>query len=93
MELFWDALSIVFFFCLVMLGASVFTERTAWFFKEKSRLRGAILWMSAALLCGVLVTECAPRPAQRAGALEKVQDALFQHSAKSLATVTRTLPC
>jgi len=61
MELLWDALSVLFFFSLVMLAASVFTEKTAWFFKEKSKLRGAILWMSVTLVCAVLVNEFSPR--------------------------------
>ncbi len=57
----WDGLSLIFLFSLLMLMASVFTPKTAWFFKEKSKLRGAILWMSTALLSAVLVTEFAPK--------------------------------
>ncbi|MDL2207975.1 hypothetical protein LJB82_04575 [Desulfovibrio sp. OttesenSCG-928-M16] len=61
MDFVWDGLSVLFFFSLVMLAASVFTERTAWFFKEKTKLRGAIIWMSVALICAVLVNEFAPK--------------------------------
>lgn len=57
----WDGVSLLFLFSLVMLSASVFTAKTAWFFKEKSRLRGAILWMSVALVCAFLSTEFGPQ--------------------------------
>lgn len=60
MDYLWHALSAVFFFSLMMLAASVFTPKTAWFFKEKSRLRGAILWMSTALVSSFVVIEFAP---------------------------------
>lgn len=61
MDILWTALSVFFFFSLVMLAASVFTEKTAWFFKEKSKLRGVILWMSCALVSSFLVTEFGPK--------------------------------
>lgn len=61
MDIIWDFLSVLFYLSLVMLAASAFTPRTALFFKEKSRLRGAIIWMSGVLVCGFLVHECAPR--------------------------------
>lgn len=57
----WTGLTLLFFFSLFMLAFSVFTPKTAWFFKDKSRLRGAILWMSTALVCAVLVNEVGPK--------------------------------
>lgn len=57
----WTGLTLLFFFSLMMLALSVFTPKTAWFFKDKSKLRGAILWMSTALVCAVLVNEAGPK--------------------------------
>lgn len=57
----WTGLTLLFFFSLIMLAFSVFTPKTAWFFKDKSKLRGAILWMSTALVCAVLVNELGPK--------------------------------
>jgi hypothetical protein len=58
--MFWTALTILFFFSLFMVLVSFFTPRTAIFFKEKSRRRGAIIWLSTALVSAVLVNEVGP---------------------------------
>ena len=60
MAIVWNGLALLFFISLIMVSVSVFTPRTALFFKEKSKLRGAILWMSVALVCAVLVNEFGP---------------------------------
>jgi hypothetical protein len=60
MSIVWDGISALFYFSLVMLAASVFTPKTAWFFREKSRLRGAIIWMSCVVVTGFLTSEFAP---------------------------------
>lgn len=60
MTIVWNGLALLFFFSLFMVSISVFTPRTALFFKEKTKLRGAILWMSVALVSAVLVNEFGP---------------------------------
>lgn len=60
MAIVWNGLALLFFVSLFMVSVSVFTPKTALFFKEKTKIRGAILWMSAALVCAVLVNEFGP---------------------------------
>lgn len=60
MSIVWNGLALFFFVSLFMVSVSVFTPKTAFFFKEKTKLRGAILWMSSALVCAVLVNEFGP---------------------------------
>lgn len=60
MPIVWSVIALLFFFSLVLVSFSVFTPRTAIFFKEKTKIRGAILWLSIALVCAVLYTELGP---------------------------------
>ena len=61
MSVVWDSISVLFYISLAMVAASVFTPRTALFFKDKTRLRGAIIWLSCVLVFGVLTSEFAPK--------------------------------
>lgn len=62
MSVVWDFVSLFFFFSLMMLAASAFTPKTALFFKEKTKLRGAIIWMSAVLVSSFAMNEFGPEP-------------------------------
>ena len=76
MAIVWNGLALLFFVSLIMVSVSVFTPRTALFFKEKSKLRGAILWMSVALVCAVLVNEFGPGfvPEKNSGPVVEAKD-------------------
>lgn len=50
----------LFFIGLTMLAASVFTPRTAIFFKEKTRARGALVWLLVIGACVLLLDYMAP---------------------------------
>lgn len=60
MDILWMVLSLVFFFALFMTAASVFTPKTAWFFKEKTKMRGAMLWLGVGLATAIIVSVFAP---------------------------------
>lgn len=50
----------LFFISLTMLAASVFTPRTAIFFKEKTKARGALLWLLVIGACVLFLDYAAP---------------------------------
>lgn len=50
----------LFFISLTMLAASVFTPRTAIFFKEKTRARGALVWLLVIGACVLFLDFAAP---------------------------------
>lgn len=82
MAIIWNGLALLFFVSLFMVSVSVFTPKTAIFFKEKTKIRGAILWMSAALVCAVLVNEFGPGfvpPEKGASEVEENRDKKSTH--------------
>lgn len=52
--------TLLFFLSLTMLAASVFTPRTAIFFKEKTRARGALVWLLIIGACVLFLDFAAP---------------------------------
>ena len=50
----------LFFIGLTMLAASVFTSRTAIFFKVKTKARGALIWLLVIGACVLLLDLIAP---------------------------------
>lgn len=50
----------LFFISLTMLAASVFTPRTAIFFKEKTKARGALVWLLVLGACVLFLDYAAP---------------------------------
>lgn len=50
----------LFFISLTMLAASVFTPRTAIFFKEKTKARGALIWLLVIGACVLFLDFAAP---------------------------------
>lgn len=50
----------LFFISLTMLAASVFTPRTAIFLKEKTRARGALIWLLVIGACVLFLDFVAP---------------------------------
>ncbi len=56
----WLALNLLFFLCLGMAAASMFTPKTAWFFREKTKRKGTLLWLGLAVACVFLSNMVVP---------------------------------
>lgn len=52
--------TLLFFLSLTMLAASVFTPKTAIFFKEKTKARGALVWLLIIGACVLFLDYVAP---------------------------------
>jgi hypothetical protein len=88
---------LVFLFGLIMLVISLFTPRTVWFSKNKSRKRGALTWLAVAILAliigGATYTSTESDPAAPGTAAETAGPAAeLQESGSEAESLTESDP-
>ena len=62
METVFIICAFVILFGLLMILASIFTPRTAWFSKNKTRIRGALTWLAVVILAAIVGTAIITKP-------------------------------